>query len=482
MKKKSIGKNFFMNALLALSGVVFPLVSFRYASRILYPAGIGKVSFATSVIAYFAIFAQLGIPTYGIRACAKARDNKEQLTKTVHELLGISLVMDLISYALLAVAVLMIPRLREEKLLFGIISCTIFLNSIGMEWLYKGLEEYSYITIRSIIFKAVALIMLFLLIKSRSDYVLYGIISIFASSASNMLNLIHARKYISFHRPQNCDWKKHLRPVLIFFGMACAATIYTNLDSVMLGFMTTDADVGYYNAAIKIKTVLVSMITALGVVLLPRSSYYVEKGEMDEFRRISQKALSFTLLCAPPIAIYFILFAKESIQLLSGDAFLPSVFPMQILVPTILLIGLTNLLGIQILVPLGKEKTVLISEIAGAIVDLILNIMLIPQLQATGAAIGTLVAEAVVFVIQYYKLKNELYSFFSVYRWKRLVGGIAIAIVSGLWVKMLHLRPVFALFVSGLLFFASYGLFMLKSKEELTIECLEKIKRIIHQQ
>ncbi len=482
MKEKSIRKNFFMNVLLALSGVVFPLVSFRYASRILYPAGIGKVSFATSVIAYFSIFAQLGIPTYGIRACAKVRDNKQQLTKTVHELLGINLVMDLISYALLAIAVFIIPRLGEEKLLFGIISCTIFLNSIGMEWLYKGLEEYSYITIRSIVFKAVALIMLFVQIKSQSDYVLYGFISIFASSASNLLNLIHAKKYISLRRPQNCNWKQHLKPILIFFGMACAATIYTNLDSVMLGFMATDADVGYYNAAIKIKTVLVSVITALGTVLLPRSSYYVERGEMDEFRRISRKALSFILLSAPPVVIYFMIFAKESIQLLSGDAFLPSVFPMQILVPTILLIGLTNLLGIQILVPLGKEKTVLISEIAGAVVDLILNIILIPQLQATGASIGTLVAEVVVFAIQYHELKNELHSFITGYHWKKLLGGMVIAIVSSLWVKALHIQPVFALLISGLFFFATYGLFMLKSKEELTIECWENIRRTIRQQ
>lgn len=477
MKEKSISKNFFMNALLALSGVVFPLISFRYASRILYPAGIGKVSFATSIIAYFSIIAQLGIPTYGIRACAKVRDNREQLSKTVHELLGINLVMDLISYVLLAIAVFLIPRLREEKLLFGIISSTILLNSIGMEWLYKGLEEYTYITIRSIVFKAIALIMLFLLIKSRSDYVLYGIISIFASSASNLLNLIHARKYISFRRPQDCDWKQHLKPVLVFFSMACAATIYTNLDSVMLGFMATDADVGLYNAAVKVKTVLVSVITALGAVLLPRASYYLEQGRSDEFKSITRKALHFILLAAPPTVLYFLFYAKESIQLLSGDAFLPSTLPMQILMPTVLLIGLTNVTGIQILVPLGKEKTVLKSEVAGAITDLILNAILIPPYKATGAAIGTLVAEAIVLAIQYHELKEELHSFFFTYRWKRLLLGVTIGIAAGFWVKGLRFRPVFALPLSGALFFLSYGLFMLKNKDELIIKFWDKISR-----
>ena len=479
MKGKSIRQNFIMNALLALSGVVFPLITFRYASRILLPAGIGKVSFATSVIAYFSMFAQLGIPTYGIRACAKVRDDRKALSRTVHELLRVNLVMDLFSYTLLVIAVLCIPRLWEERLLFGIISVTIFLNSIGMEWLYKGLEEYTYITVRSMAFKVVALIALFFLIRQETDYIIYGCITIFAASASNVLNFFHARKYVDLRRPDDCQWKRHMRPILIFFGMACATTIYTNLDSVMLGFMTTDVDVGYYNAAIKVKSVLVSLITALGAVLLPRSAYYVERGQLDEFQRISRKALSFILLSAPPIVIYFVFFAKESIQLLSGDVFLPSVLPMQILIPTVLLIGLTNLLGIQILVPLGKEKVVFKSEIIGAAVDLILNVLLIPSFKATGAAIGTLAAEIAVLAVQYNELKKELNPFISVYHWKRLLAGIGIGLVACVWVKTLKLRPVFALPISGTLFFLSYGYFMFRYGEELIMEAWKKIRNIL---
>lgn len=479
MKEKSIRKNFFMNALLALSGVVFPLISFRYASRILLPAGIGKVTFATSIVTYFSLFAQLGIPTYGIRACAKVRDDREQLTRTVHELLGINLVMCLLSYVLLAIAVFLIPRLGEEKLLFGIISGTILLNAIGMEWLYKGLEEYSYIAIRSMIFKAIALIALFLLIRSESDYILYGGISIFASSASNVLNLIHVRKYIRFRRPEGCDWKRHLKPVLVFFGMSCAATIYTNLDSVMLGFMTTNADVGYYNAAIKIKTVLVTLITSLGTVLLPRSSYYLKQGRQDEFRRITMRALDFILLAATPIALYFALFAKESILILSGEAFLPSVLPMCILMPTVLLIGVTNILGMQILVPIGREKTVLHSEIAGAVVDLILNASLIPRYSAAGAAIGTLAAEIVVLAVQYAALRDEVRPFFRKYHWGRSLLAVMIGTALCLWVKALDISSIGKMVISAICFFGSYGLFLLWRKEALLTELLEEMGKKI---
>ena len=482
LKEKSIRRNFMMNALLAVSNILFPLISFRYASHILMPEGIGKVSFVTSVVAYFSMFAQLGIPTYGIRACAKVRDDREALSRTVHELLGINLFTDLIAYALLAVAVLCIPRLWEEKLLFGIISITILLNSIGMEWLYKGLEEYTFITVRSLIFKLIALVALFLLISQPSDYVKYGSITIFAASASNLLNFIHAHKYVNIRRPGDCQWKRHLKPVLIFFSMACATTIYTNLDSVMLGFMTTDTDVGFYNAAIKVKVVLVGMITALGAVLLPRASYYIEKGKLDEFRKISGKALHFILFIAPPVLVYFILFAKESIQFLSGDAFLPSILPIQILAPTILLIGLTNILGIQILVPLGKEKVVLKSEIAGAIVDLILNILLIPSLKASGAAIGTLAAEIVVFIIQYCELKGEIGKLFRDYRWIRLATALLLSVIASIWIKFLQLGCFPTLLLSAILFFGIYIAFVLWQKEETVTDVWEQVRKKIRKQ
>ncbi len=477
MKERSIRQNFVMNALLALSGVIFPLVSFRYVSRILLPAGTGKVAMATSVVAYFSMFAELGIPTYGVRACAKVREDREKLTRTVHELLGINLVLDLVAYALLAVALVVVPKLAEERTLYCVISVTIFLNSIGMEWLYKGLEQYTYITVRSITFKIVALIAMFLMIHEESDYVIYGGISIFASSASNLLNFIHAGKYIDFRRPAGCEWKRHLRPVIIFFAMACAVTIYTNLDALMLGFMKTDADVGYYNAAVKVKGILISIVTALGAVMLPRSAWYVENGRMEDFRQMTRKALGFVMMAASAMAVYFLIYAEECILFLSGEAYMPAVIPMRIIMPTVLLIGLTNIMGIQTLVPLGKEKVVLKSEIAGATVDLGLNWVLIPQYGAAGAAAGTLAAEVVVLGVQYWELRGELRKFFLEYRWGRLVAGLGAGTVACIWVKMTGWQPIFVLCVSAICFFAVYSGFMLWRKEETMMESMELIQK-----
>ena len=459
-----------MNALLSLSSFLFPLITFPYVSRILLPVGTGRVDFATSLISYFTMLAMLGVPTYGIRTCAKVRDDKEKLSRTAHELLFINLIMSVVSYGLLFLALFTIPRLFEDRLLYVIVSSTILFNAIGMEWLYKALEEYTYITLRSLAFKVVALVSMFLLIHAQKDYVLYGAISIFAASASNILNFFHAHRYIQMRPLGGYNLRKHLKPVFVFFAIVCASIIYTNLDTVMLGFMKTDADVGYYNAAVKIKVALVALVSSLGAVLLPRVSYYLQHDMKEEFRRISRKALNFVFLAAAPFSLYFILFAKNSIYLLSGPAYTGSIEPMQIIMPTVLFIGLTSLMGIQVLVPLGKEKYVLYSEIGGAAADLILNWFLIPKMGASGAAIGTLVAEAIVFVIQFLFLKKEMGEAFRKIPYLKIVIALAGGCAASVWVLFMGFGNFLSLLISAILFFGVYYVLLLVQKETLTRE------------
>lgn len=474
-KQKSLKLNFIMNSILTMSQFIFPLITFPYVSRVLLPAGIGKVSFATSLISYFSMFAQLGIPTYGIRVCAKVRDNRAELTKTAQELLIINILMDVISYGLLTLALLFVPRLQEDRTLYVVISATIFMTSIGMEWLYKALEQYTYITIRSIIFKFIALIAMVLLIHKQEDYVIYGGISILASSASNIFNFINVRRYIDLKPVRDYNFRRHLKPICVFFAMSCATTIYTHLDTVMLGFMAMDTDVGYYNAAVKIKSILVSIVTSLGTVLLPRASYNIEHGLMNCFWKISKKAINFVFLTATPLMLYFIFFAKEGIYFLSGSAYAKSIIPMQLIMPTLLFIGLSNILGIQILVPLGKEKIVLYSEIAGAIVNIIVNALLIPEFTSAGAAIGTLVAEIVVLIVQYYVLRNEVREIFKSVHYLKIVFALVISSIASLWVKSLEFGNFLTLLIAAILFFGIYGLSLLLAKEDLVVEVFNQM-------
>ena len=469
-EKNSVKKNFVMNVILALSSVIFPLISFRYVSKILSPVGTGKVSFATSVISYYWIIACLGVPTYGIRAVAKVRDNKEELTRTVHELFFISMITTAIAYILLAISLAVVPRFQEDKILYVVISMEMLLYTVGVEWMYKGLEEYTFITMLSIVFKFIAVVLMLVMIKQPSDYIIYGGLTIFAACACDIVYFFNAHRYISMKPVGGYNLARHIRPVLIFFAMSCATTIYTHLDSVMLGFIAGDAEVGYYNAAVKIKYILVSVVTSLGAVLLPRASYYISTKRFDEFKRIGSKALNFVFVIAIPVIVYFTIFAKPGLLFISDTAYLPGLPAMRIIMPTVLFIGLTNILGLQMLVPLGKERFVLYSEIAGAVVDVIVNALAIPKYGAAGAAFGTLLAEAAVLLVQYISLRDMVKDSFKQISYLKIIAAVAAASLASFWVLNTSLGNFMTLLVSALIFFAVYLAILLLLKEELTTE------------
>lgn len=473
--KSSLKSNFIMNAILSLSSILFPLVTFPYVSRVLTPSGTGKVSFATSIVSYFVLLSQLGIPTYGIKVCASCRGNQEKISRVVQELVIISLVSSTVAFVFFYMLVQVVPELEQEKTLLMIIGTTILLNGIGMEWLYKGIEDYKYITISSLVFKGIAVVAMFLFVKCKNDYIIYGGLSVFAASASNILNLINGRNYI-FHKTKiPLDFKRHFKAIFVFFAMACAATIYTHVDVTMLGFMKNDVDVGYYNAAIKMKQFLVGIITSLGAVLLPRSVSYIEEGKYNKFVEISKSAIDYVLFISIPLTIYFIVFGKESIFFLSGSEYFNSVIPMQIMMPTLIFISLSNIIGIQMLVPLGNEKQVLHSELIGTVVNVSLNTILIPQLASIGAAVGTLFAEFAVLVFQYHviskKIKNILQCK-TIIRYV-FVSFCSIAIVSLL--KLLEMDNFACLIISASIYFIFYVITLVFFKDRSAYNLINQI-------
>ena len=463
MKQKSLKLNFIMNAILTMSGFLFPLITFPYVSRVLLPEGTGRVSFANSVVTYFVMISQLGIPTYGIRACAVVRDNKEKLKKTVYELFTINTVMSILAYVVFFIAMASVPKMRHDWTLFLITSSLVFFNTIGVEWLYKALEQYTYITIRSIIFKFIALIAMFVLVHNAGDYVIYGGISIFAASASNVFNFIRLRKIVGREKVSNLDFKQHFKPIFTFFIISCATTIYTNLDNVMLGFIKDNVEVGYYNAATKIKNILVSIVTSLGTVLMPRASYYIEMEKWDEFYKLSKKAIKFVFLAATSMMIYFMIFAREGVLFLSGSAFEGAIVPMIIVMPTLLFIGLTNIMGIQMLVPMKKENAVMISTFAGALVDLILNAILIQWY-------GSIGAEFVVLIVQLIYLKDNVKYLYANQGYLKLLLALLIASLAAICIKCALHGIFIKLVVSAIVFFGLYVVVLYILKEEVVVE------------
>ncbi len=459
------------------SSFLFPLISYPYVSRILFAEGVGKVAFAVSVISYFVMIAQLGIPTYGIRACSQVRDDKPALSRTVHEIFTINTVMSVISYACFGVLLICVPKFSADKTLYLIASLTILFNTVGMEWLFKALEEYSYLAVRSLICKLAALVLMFLMIRKPADYPVYAAVQVLAGSACGILNLTHLRKYIYLRPLGNYRYARHMKSILIFFAMSCAITVYTNLDSVMLGFMRSDAEVGYYATSVKVKNILAGIVSSLGVVLLPRVSYYVKNHMTEAFGDITEKALRFVFLTACPLICYFTVYAHECIFLLSGDTFASAVIPMQIILPTLLLIGLTNIMGIQILVPLGREHQVLISVAIGAAVDLFLNLLLIPVLGITGAAIGTLFAEICVLIVQCIFLRDTVNEPLRRISYGKIIVSCAFATLICRSIRLLALETAPTLIISAAVFFITYLAALLLQHEKMISQILSSFTK-----
>lgn len=474
---KSIGYNYIMNMIGQGTVYLLPFIVNPYVSNILGPEGMGKVSFVTAVLSYFTMFALLGAPTYGIREVSKIKDNRKMLSKTVYEIFALNIFSGIIVYIFFFVYIMIFKQMSEYKIMMTAMCPMIALNIIGLEWMYKGLEKFSTIAVRNCVTKFIIIIIIFMCVKSNEDIVLYGVLTIFATYGVSIWNFCGKNKYVRLKEVNKLDLKRHMIPLLIFFSMTVATTIYTNLDMVMLGIMRNDYEAGIYDAAAKIKIVAVAAASSLGAVLLPRVTSLVNEGDLAGFRRLSGKALSLIAIFSASLAVYMGVTADNLIGLFSGDSFGKSVVVLRILAPTVTLIGLTNIIGIQMLIPLGKEKMVLLSEIAGAVVDLIINLLLIPQYGASGAAIGTLAAEVVVLLVQIIASREYVIEIlFKIQYFKISIACVAAAsfiIVIG---KLIDGKILF-LFCSAAIFYMIFGLTLMLLKENECMWMIEKVKR-----
>lgn len=430
-EQKSISKNFVLNLIRTCMSLLFPVITFSYASRILGTVGIGKVNFSTAIVSYYTLCASLGISNYGIREGARIRDDKEKFSKLVQELFFINLVTTILSYSVFIVMVLFVPAVKGYEKVLMISGLSIGLTALGLEWLYTAVEDYQYITIRQLVMQGVSLVLMFVLVRDQNDYLAYSFILVFSSVGANVFNFIHARKYILFQRFHNYNIKKHLRPIFVLFTYTLSINLYNNLDSVMLGMQIGDEAVGVYSAAVKMNRMVVTMLATLGVVLIPRLSYYLEKKAMDQYRELLKKSLHFVLMLSIPAIVGMWVLADEIIFLFSGSEFSASVLTLKILTPIIFVIPISTWVNSQILIPNKKESYVVIATLIGAMINFTLNYILIPHYGANGAAFASVIGEFVVMCTALF-LVRKMYQMEGFFRggWKYVVAAIPIVLVS----------------------------------------------------
>ncbi len=450
-----------MNVILNISNMVFPLITYPYVARALLVEANGRLSFAQSVISYFTLFATLGITTYGIKVTAQARDNKEDLSRRVQELVILNIFTTFIAFVALGIAIIFVGRLRQEWALLLIYSANMLLNVVGLNWMYVGLEKFDYITIRSIVFKFISLILMFIFVHKPTDCYIYACITVFATVGSNILNLINARKYITFKPVGNYNIKKHLKPTLMLFSTFLASNVYMNLDNTMLGFIKGNYEVGIYYTAVRIQVILGTFVTSVTAVLLPRMSYYYEKGQTSTLKRTLKKSYRVLLMASIPVVVFCIIFARECILVIAGPDYVDAIVPTQVIMSCIIMMVITNLIGVQILIPSGKEKKYMHAVIIGAVVDLALNSFMIPLWGALGAAIATLVAQTAQAVFQIIIARDYVKIMFNGKKTLQIFGVTLIASVITVIVNMnVQLFFIYQLFVLAGIFFGVYAIIL----------------------
>lgn len=395
MTTKSIKINLFLNNLRIVINFLLPLVTFPYTSRVLGPEMLGRVDYAISIVAYFILFATLGIPNYGIRTISGVRDDKKKMSVAVAELsliLTVSTVVVLIIYSF---AFFLFPNVFSEKKLYIILGSNIILSAFNLEWFYVGIEDQAFITKRFLIIKILSVLCLFLFVKQSSDYILYALISVVMGSFGTIFNISHLRKHVEFVHLRDLHPVKHIIPILITFGSTLAISIYSYVDITMLGNMAGDVYVGLYSAANKITNMALTVITSLGAIMLPRLSNLFETGNIEKYKLKLCTSLNFTLLISLPAALGIIILGPDFLELLTGSKYEGAKLTLQILAIILLIIPFAHYVGFQILYTNKKELYYTIAVSLGAIANLIANYILIPRYQQNGAAFGSVIAEFV---------------------------------------------------------------------------------------
>lgn len=443
----SIKKNFFYSSILTTANYIFPFLTYPYVSRVLGVNNIGICNFVDSIVNYFILFSMMGIGIVGIREIAKSKNDKERLNRTFSSLFLLNTISTTIVFVVYVFAVFFVPKLYEhrELMLFGALK--LIFNYLNIEWLYKGLENFKYITVRSVLVKCCYVICVYIFIHDKSDYTLYyaflcGIIVI-----NGFINISYSRKFVRFTR-QALTFRPFINPLLTLGLYTFLTSMYTSFNMAYLGFTSGETEVGYYTTAIKLYSILLSLFTAFTGVLLPRMSSLIAEHKMDAFMQLLRKSADILFAFAIPLVIFSVVFAPQIILVLSGNGYEGAILPMRIVMPLMLIIGYEQILVVQTLMPLKEDKIIFRNSVLGALSGLTMNIILVANLHSVGSAIVWAVSEIVVLISAQSFLSKHYKIYFPA---KKLLSAFTYHVpllICVLLVSRMHTMPIVQLAVA----------------------------------
>lgn len=473
---KSILKNLSYNIILQIVLMILPLVSIPYVSRILGAEGIGTYSFTLSLTQYFIILGTLGTGLYGNRQVAYVRDNKDELSKTfwsIFTIRFIAIILAVIAYFAMFI------NAKEYFTIRMLQSIHIFAAIFDVTWLFIGLEDFKRIVTRNLLVKMLGLVAIFMFVKTSEDVFLYTFINVLMSVGSSLIMWLYVPHIVNFKSIKHIDLKAHFIPILGLFIPQLASQVYVLLDKTMLGYLATVEEVGYYTQAERIVKSVLELISALGLVMLPRMSNIYAKGDLKKMEEYLNTSLIGISYVAIPMMFGIMAVAYGFVPWFYGPGYEKVHWIMFMLSPILVFVTYGSVFGVQYLLPTNQIKAFTISIVAGALVNLVLNFILIPRYQSLGAAFATISAEGMVALSQAYMLRHVIdfkRYFGSLYKY--LISAIlmfAVAYGVGLLTPVGVLSTVYQVGAGMILYFGT----LILMREPMNQRAIELISSII---
>jgi len=480
--KKSMSKNAILNLTKSMLAVIFPLITYPYALRVLGATNIGKVSYVSSIVSYFGLIASLGINSYGVREGAKYRDNRKESERFASEVFSINIISTTIAVFMMILFVIFIENLREYKNLFAILGLSIIFNTFGVDWINVIYEDYFIVAVRSIVIYTLSFILLYTLVKAPDDYYMYAVLQILGSALICVSNWFYCRKYVKLHFTLHMNLKKHIKTIMVLFVSAVTISIYVNSDMTMLGIFKGDHEVGLYSAAVKVYNVVKNGLAAIYSVTVPRMAYYYANNMMGEFKTTYSKIFGTMIIIMLPSMVGLVGFSSEIMSVIGGEEYAPVSMCLALLAVALSFAILGGLVTACLNLTIKREKDNLIATAVSGCINCGLNLFFIPFCGIEGAAITTIISEAFVLIFCFLRVPDKEKYFDFIFLKKEILNAVigCIGIMICLYIiKISFNNKVVSLVIGIIGSVFIYGILLVIRKDAVAEEYLTKVLRRI---
>ena len=408
VQKQSVKKNYIYNLAYQMLAVIIPLMIQPYIARVLGAGEVGAFSYTTAITGYFALVGNLGIATYGQLRIAAYRNDRKRVSQIFWELALLRILLMGASSVAFLLFIRFLAR-PDYKVLYTVLIVQILASAIDIAWLLQGFEEFRKIVIRNTIIKIVSVILIFAFVKKQSDIYLYALIMNGSTLLGNASIWLFTPSLVDWVPLRRLNLKRHLRSCIVYFIPTIATTFYLSLDKQMIKWFTdTSLENGYYEFAQKIEQMAVTVVTSLSIVTMPRMANLFNMNALDRLRNRLEQTIRFILLLSIPMCLGLMSVTDYLVPLYLGPGYEKSATLLKIFSLLIVVVGLNNAVGKQVLMPVGRQKEYNMSVILGAIVNFTLNMILIPRLLSVGAVIGSVASETAILLAFIYFSKDYI--------------------------------------------------------------------------